>query len=596
MGSRPPADHRADPSLEPRILTGLSSGEGVIWAVRDPTAQDPGISDQRLLVIEPEFASALKAASREISTLSPTLRSGWDGRPLAILTRTGPARASTAHIALIGHITQHELRRHTTSLELANGYINRVLLIACRRQRLLPEGGNPDPLHGTGLDRLLAAALRTGTHSRPDPARRSRPRAVASRLPHSSPPNRTTGSSRRSPPALRRTSSGSRSSTPSPTANARSQPAPDRRARAPGLRRPIRRVGAHRRDRRSARRTDPRRPAPASGRADPQPDQPGPQPQPARRPDRPRPPRPTRRRTRHHRADPDRRPPRATLDRHQPDHPAGRGIAARAPSLHGQAAQLPLRASGSHRSPDHPPRHDTSRVPQPRIVASDQSESEAVTNARRTPARPRPGHPSLQAFPVRSPHPPRSYFFFRTPPPDAHAQRHPHAQTQRRATHGSRRVPDQPGLECRRWAPGCSCSWVPPWVAVSRAYSTATARRVSWVITLAARPSARRSVRTRRPWILVAQAAGASPIDDSVPPGPPRKGGLVGHRVRRWFACRRQSCLPRIRGLRERGGLMYCARYKGGIGWRFLRWRIGTTPPPSGRTRSSALMRTRPRN
>ena len=150
----------ADPSLEPRVLTGLSSGEGVIWAVRDPTAQDPGIPDQRLLVIEPEFASTLKAASREISTLTPTLRSGWDGRPLAILTRTAPARASTAHIALIGHIAQHELRRHTTSLELANGYINRVLLIACRRQRLLPDGGDPDPLAATGLDRLLAAALR----------------------------------------------------------------------------------------------------------------------------------------------------------------------------------------------------------------------------------------------------------------------------------------------------------------------------------------------------------------------------------------------------------------------------------------------------
>jgi hypothetical protein len=150
----------ADPSLEPRVLTGLSSGEGVIWAVRDPTAQDPGIPDQRLLVIEPEFASALKASSREISTLSPTLRTGWDGRPLQILTRTAPARASTAHIALIGHITQHELRRHTTSLELANGYINRMLLIACRRQRLLPEGGDPDPLAATGLDRLLAAALR----------------------------------------------------------------------------------------------------------------------------------------------------------------------------------------------------------------------------------------------------------------------------------------------------------------------------------------------------------------------------------------------------------------------------------------------------
>ena len=149
-----------DPHLERRILTGLSSGEGLIWAVRDPTAQDPGITDQRLLVIEPEFASVLKTSAREISTLSPTLRSAWDGRPLAILTRTAPARASSAHIALIGHITQHELRRHTTTIELANGYLNRILIIACRRQRLLPEGGHHDPLADTGLTGLLAATLK----------------------------------------------------------------------------------------------------------------------------------------------------------------------------------------------------------------------------------------------------------------------------------------------------------------------------------------------------------------------------------------------------------------------------------------------------
>jgi len=31
------------------------------------------------LVIEPEFVSVLKNVSREISTLSPTLRAAWDG-------------------------------------------------------------------------------------------------------------------------------------------------------------------------------------------------------------------------------------------------------------------------------------------------------------------------------------------------------------------------------------------------------------------------------------------------------------------------------------------------------------------------------------
>jgi hypothetical protein len=149
-----------DTTIEQRVLTGLSSGEGLIWAVRDPSGQDPGIPDQRLLVIEPEFASVLKASAREISTLSPTLRSAWDGRPLAILTRTAPARATGAHIALIGHITQAELRRHTTTIELANGYLNRILIVACRRQRLLPEGGHRDPLNATGLPRLLAQALK----------------------------------------------------------------------------------------------------------------------------------------------------------------------------------------------------------------------------------------------------------------------------------------------------------------------------------------------------------------------------------------------------------------------------------------------------
>ena len=150
----------ADRSIEHRILTGLSSGEGLIWSVRDPAGPDPGHADQRLLVIEPEFASVLKTAGREISTLSPTLRSAWDGRPLAILTRTAPARSSSAHVSLIGHITGHELRRHLTTIELTNGYLNRILLIACRRQRLLPEGGNPDPLANTGLDRILATTIK----------------------------------------------------------------------------------------------------------------------------------------------------------------------------------------------------------------------------------------------------------------------------------------------------------------------------------------------------------------------------------------------------------------------------------------------------
>jgi hypothetical protein len=132
---------------------------GLIWTVRDPAGQDPGQVDKRLLVIEPEFATVLKSTSRELSTLSPTLRSAWDGRPLALLTRTAPARATEAHISIIGHITQTELRRHTTTVEIANGFLNRFIFAAVRRVRLLPEGGDPDPLKGTGLSRYLTSVL-----------------------------------------------------------------------------------------------------------------------------------------------------------------------------------------------------------------------------------------------------------------------------------------------------------------------------------------------------------------------------------------------------------------------------------------------------
>lgn len=48
-----------DPGFASRLTTGLSSGEGLIWAVRDPQDQDHGATDKRLLVIEPELASVI---------------------------------------------------------------------------------------------------------------------------------------------------------------------------------------------------------------------------------------------------------------------------------------------------------------------------------------------------------------------------------------------------------------------------------------------------------------------------------------------------------------------------------------------------------
>jgi BT4734-like, N-terminal domain/Protein of unknown function (DUF3987) len=132
------------------IVNGLSSGEGVIWAVRDPISKtvkgeteivDPGVEDKRLCVVEGEFANVLKVMTREGNTLSPVLRSAWDSGNLRSLTKNSPARATDAHISIIGHITRDELRRGLTETESANGFANRFLFLGVFRSKCLPEGG-----------------------------------------------------------------------------------------------------------------------------------------------------------------------------------------------------------------------------------------------------------------------------------------------------------------------------------------------------------------------------------------------------------------------------------------------------------------------
>jgi hypothetical protein len=160
-----------------RVQTGASSGEGIVWHVRDPimarekvkgrgepvryeeVEKDPGVSDKRLLVYEPEFANVLKQTERQGNTLSALLRQAWDGRTLGTLTKNSPTRATGAHVSLIGHITAEELRRYLTETETANGYANRHLWVCADRSKVLPEGGHVDPAVWSGLKDQLVEAL-----------------------------------------------------------------------------------------------------------------------------------------------------------------------------------------------------------------------------------------------------------------------------------------------------------------------------------------------------------------------------------------------------------------------------------------------------
>lgn len=152
-----------------RITQGLSSGEGLIWAVRDEVQQKnkkgvteiivDGIDDKRLLAVEQELASMIRVLRREGNTLSAVIRRAWDDGNLSILTKNAPARATGGHISILSHITKDELLRYLDSTEAGNGFGNRFLWVCVRRSKCLPEGGKGGAVDFSFILRHLRRAV-----------------------------------------------------------------------------------------------------------------------------------------------------------------------------------------------------------------------------------------------------------------------------------------------------------------------------------------------------------------------------------------------------------------------------------------------------
>lgn len=161
---------------ENRIMSGLSSGEGLIGEVRDPVRVpdkdgemkivDQGVSDKRLLVMEGELSQGLKTMKREGNTLSPVMRNAWDGETLRTMVKHSPYKATDPHISVLGHITLEELVRHLTETEMANGLANRFLWMLVRRSKSLPFGGEWSRANLAPVTRLLGEALRDAASNR----------------------------------------------------------------------------------------------------------------------------------------------------------------------------------------------------------------------------------------------------------------------------------------------------------------------------------------------------------------------------------------------------------------------------------------------
>lgn len=142
-----------------KVKSGLSSGEGIIFHVRDGNNGDEGVTDKRLFIRESEFGGLLRTLERNGNTLSALIRQSWDCGNLALLTKNNPISATDAHISIIGHITIQELNKYLYDVEVFNGLANRFLWFCVRRSKLLPEGGRFFELDTTELKEKIEEAM-----------------------------------------------------------------------------------------------------------------------------------------------------------------------------------------------------------------------------------------------------------------------------------------------------------------------------------------------------------------------------------------------------------------------------------------------------
>ncbi len=148
----------AYPEWERLIVPGLGSGEGLIGHLKRGEG-----TEHRALVLETELGRLLGVMAREGSSLSPTLRDAWDGSALGRFLAREEALVTWHHVGLLAHVTPVELRAKLTSVDAANGFGNRFLWLAVRRQRLVPFPESPRGLIAPHVEALHRAIVEAQT-------------------------------------------------------------------------------------------------------------------------------------------------------------------------------------------------------------------------------------------------------------------------------------------------------------------------------------------------------------------------------------------------------------------------------------------------
>ena len=166
--------------MQTNVGSGLSTGQGLAHAVRDPLRGKPtnkpqkeeaetnedglclldaGVPDKRLLVYEAELSDVLAAGGRDSNNLTGCIRLCWDGSTLRQMVRKDPYTATDPHVAIQADVTPEELRGRLAAGDRTNGFANRFLYVASRRARSLPRGGSLSEAVLSGVASAMRNAL-----------------------------------------------------------------------------------------------------------------------------------------------------------------------------------------------------------------------------------------------------------------------------------------------------------------------------------------------------------------------------------------------------------------------------------------------------
>lgn len=148
--------------VEPNFITrfaagGFGSGEALIDEIRD--RDEP--TEKRRQIEEAEFSAVIKVGRRESSILSEIIRKGFDYKPIRHRTKAnGHVIATGHHLAIVGSITPTEFTQLSGEVDVANGWLNRFLLIHARMSQTLAFGGYVPSTAVTPISDSIVANLK----------------------------------------------------------------------------------------------------------------------------------------------------------------------------------------------------------------------------------------------------------------------------------------------------------------------------------------------------------------------------------------------------------------------------------------------------